>query len=237
MRTIFSVLLLSLASMAQSADLSGFFVKTDDFLKKYVKDGMVEYQAIKNNSSSINALYSEIGKMDLSGASEPEKKAFYINAYNLIVIYQVTKYYPLKSPLDQSGFFDKVKHSVAGESLTLNHLEIKKIILPYNDPRIHFVLACAAKSCPPLASFAFIPDKLDAQLEERTKLSINDGDWLKVDNKDKKAYISKIFEWYQKDFTKAGTSVLAFINRYRKTAIPDSYSIKYYEYDWGLNEG
>lgn len=237
MKTIFSVLLLSVTATLQGADLNGFFSKTDDFLGKYVKDGMVEYKAIKNNSSSINALYTEIGKTDLSGASDAEKKAFYINAYNLIVIYQVTKYYPLKSPLDQSGFFDKVKHMVAGESLTLNHLEIKKIILPYNDPRIHFALACAAKSCPPLASYAFVPDKLDAQLEERTKLAINDSNWLKVNNGEKKAYISKIFEWYQKDFTKAGMSVLEFINKYRKTAIPASYSLTYYEYDWGLNEG
>ncbi|MEM6360586.1 MAG: DUF547 domain-containing protein, partial [Bacteroidota bacterium] len=48
------------------------------------------------------------------------KNAFFVNAYNLIVIYQVAKFYPLKSPLDRSGFFDRVKHTVAGESITLN---------------------------------------------------------------------------------------------------------------------
>ena len=66
--------------------------------------------------------------MDLSSASAESKKAFYINAYNLIVIYQVSKFYPLKSPLDKSGFFDKVKHQVAGEALTLNALELKTLV-------------------------------------------------------------------------------------------------------------
>ena len=32
-------------------------------------------------------------------------------------------------------------------------------------------------------------------------------------------------------------TVIEFINKYRKTAIPASYSVVHYEYDWSLNEG
>lgn len=238
MKKLFILLLVFAINIEISAaDLSSFYSKSDAFFKKYITNGKVDYKTIKANSSEITFLYQEINKMNLTNASEDEKKAFYMNAYNLIVIYQVSKYYPLKSPLDQSGFFDKVKHNVAGESMTLNSLEIKKLILTYKDPRIHFALACAAVSCPPLASFAFKPATMDAALTTRTKKALNDKDWLKVNASSKKVELSKIFEWYKKDFTMNGAkSIIDFINQYRTTPIPENYKVAHYEYDWALNE-
>lgn len=231
------VLFLNMPLAGNATDLNSFFKQADAFLKKYVKEGRVAYKDIKQNSSEIESLYKTINSADLSSASELEKKAFYINAYNLIVIYHVSKYYPLKSPLDQSGFFDKVKHTVAGEPLTLNALEIKKLILTTKDPRVHFALACAAVSCPPLASFGYTPQQLDQQLRERTVLALNDPNWLKIHTNENKVLLSKIFDWYKKDFTMNGeSSVIEFINKYRKNKIPTGYQVGYYEYDWSLNE-
>lgn len=223
---------------SKAGDLLTFFYEADSFLKKYVENGKVHYGQINQNFKSIEKLYNDIGVINLEDVGADTRKAFYINAYNLVVIYQVAKYYPLKSPLDRSGFFDRVKHTIAGESITLNALEIKKIVFEYKDPRIHFALACAAKSCPPLASFAYTPDQLERQLNERTKLSVNDSAWLKINNASKRVLLSKIFDWYEKDFTMNGeNTVMEFINIYRKAPIPANYTIGYYEYDWGLNEG
>ena len=230
------LLVLLFAFLNPAADVENFFQRADAFLSTYVKDGNVAYKQIHDNPAEIAWLYDKIGSMDVSSLNPQEQKAFYINAYNLIVIYQVSTYYPLKSPMDASGFFDKVSHKVAGEGLTLNALEYKKLLLVHNDARIHFVLACAAKSCPPLASFAFLPARLEQQLDERTIKSINDSGWLKVDARQKTVSISKIFQWYEKDFTRDGGTVLGFINTYRKSEIPSSYAVKYYEYNWQLNE-
>ena len=121
--------------------------------------------------------------------------------------------------------------------MTLNYLEIKKLILTYKDPRIHFALACAAVSCPPLANFAFKPSSMDASLTNRTQNALNDKEWLKVNGSSKKVELSKIFEWYKKDFTMNGQkSVIDFINQYRSTPIPTNYKVSHYEYDWALNE-
>ena len=226
------------ASGLHAGSLNDFFKQADSFFSAYVHDGKVAYKEIKANSSGIEGLYNTIGIMDLSNASANEKKAFYINAYNLIVIYQVARYYPLKSPLDQSGFFDRVKHTVAGESITLNHLEIKNLLFAYKDPRLHFALACAAQSCPPLASGAYTPDNVDAKLTDRTTRALNDNNWLVVKTGEGKVELSKIFDWYKKDFTMNGQKpVLEFINTYREQKIPAGYTISYYEYDWSLNEG
>lgn len=218
------------------ANLSEFLSATDQFLKTHVQNGSVAYETIKEHPESINALYSYIENADPSTFSTIERKSFYINAYNIIVIYQVSKYYPLKSPLDASGFFDAVKHQVGGQSLTLNQLEIKKLLSEYQDARIHFVLACAAKSCPQLGSFAYTPDKLDEQLEARTVMAINDPTWLMIDPEEKKVKISKIFQWYEKDFNLKGESVRTFINTYRKKMLPESYKLDFYEYNWALND-
>jgi hypothetical protein len=213
-----------------------FEQKAQTFLAKHVKNGLVDYGAIAKNISEVEALYTSIGTMELAGMQDDTRKAFYINAYNLIVIYWVAKHYPLKSPLDDSGFFDQVKHRVAGEVLTLNTLEIKKLLLPFKDARLHFALACAAVSCPPLASFAYTAAKLDQQLNERTALAINNASWLVVKPTAKRVEISKIFEWYGRDFLAEKSTVIDWINQYKKEPIPASYVVNYYEYNWQLNE-
>ncbi len=138
--------------------------------------------------------------------------------------------------MDIGGFFDKKTHQVAGEQLTLNKLEKEKLLQPYKDARFHFVLVCAAKSCPSLMSAAFTPENVEEQLKQRTKLSVNNNEWLKVNDKQKMVEVSKIFEWYKNDFTTDSNSVLGWINGFRATKIPANYKVAYYEYDWALNE-
>jgi len=238
MKTLLVTLLfLATSLMSFGGDqLSAFTSSSDYFLKKYVSNGSVAYTKIKQNIGEVEALYALIGEMNLSGVDVAMQKSFYINAYNLIVIYWVAKHYPLKSPLDNSGFFDKVKHKVAGEEITLNSLEIKRLLFPYKDARLHFALACAAKSCPPLASFAYTPVTLDKQLTERATAALNNPGWLKINNAEKKVELSKIFEWYKKDFTADGKTELEWINQYRKEKIPATYTVGFYEYNWALNE-
>ena len=219
---------------SQAADLSTFFAESEQFFQKWVRHGQVDYTGVKKNFTQISGLYEQINQMSLQQASASEQKAFYINSYNLAVIYQVAKYYPLKSPMNQSGFFDKVKHEIAGEAMTLNALEIEKIVLSYRDPRIHFALACAAKSCPHLANFAYVPNQLEQQLESRTKKAINDPEFIVV--KEGGVAVSKLFDWYKKDFTQNGQTVIQFINQYRARAIPTSSPITYYPYNWQLND-
>ncbi len=237
MRKLFLILAaLTIQNGIHAQNVNTFFNQSDAFFKKYVSNGSVSYTSVKKNIGEIEVLYKQVGAMNVSKENDATKKAFYINAYNVIVIYYVAKHYPLKSPLDNSGFFDKVKHKVSGEDLTLNALEIKKLLLTYKDARVHFALACAARSCPPLASFAYMPDQLDKQLTERTTQAVNDSDWLKVQPGKKSVELSKIFDWYKKDFTTDGKSVIDWINPYRKEKIPASYSVGYYEYNWKLND-
>ena len=233
--TIVVVLLSSLSLMAYKQELTKFNQEVDIFLKKYVQDGKVDYKRLKDNFQEVDKLYQSLASVKIDELTDKEIKALYINAYNIIVIRQITEYYPLKSALDKNGFFDKVKHNVGGEKLTLDQIEKGKVIIPFRDPRVHFAFSCAAVGCPELADFAFTADKLDAQLDERTTNAINNPDFIRVKSGQNLVELSMIFKWYERDFKMKADDVMSYINEYRKSKIPSGYNIDHYEYDWSLN--
>jgi len=219
-----------------STEKNTFFSETDKFLKKYVKDGKVAYKAIKKNPEQLIKLVSTISAFDFKNTDKNTEIAFWINAYNILVIQSVVNNYPLKSPSNVKGFFDTLKHLAADEKLTLNEIENKKLREKFGDARIHFVLVCAAQSCPAIINQAYLPAKLDEQLDARTKTNLNDDNFIQVDSEAKKVAISEIFKWYKLDFTTGGNTVLQYINRYRNEKIPEDHEVGFYQYDWSLNE-
>lgn len=214
---------------------SDFFEKADDFLKTYVKDGRVDYKGIKKDTSTLDALLNMAENISVVKENANEYQAFWINGYNLLVIKGVVENYPLKSPLDVNGFFDKTKHPIGGERITLNDIENKILRGEFpSEPRFHFVLVCAGLGCPPIIDRAYRPKSLDAQLQEQTKLALNDTQFIQVNNN--KVKVSQIFEWYKGDFTPKGQSLVDFINKYRSEKLPEQAKVSYYPYDWSLNE-
>ncbi len=235
-KTFLNSLLLLLALTLASSLQASFFTDTDAFLKKNVSYGKVDYAGIKASPAELNSLVSQVASYAYSSKDKNTQKAFLINAYNILVIKNVVDHYPIAKPLDVPGFFDKTKFKVAGMSLTLSDIENKKIRPVFKDSRTHFALVCAAKSCPPLANYAFMPSKVDAQLDAITKKAMNNKYFMKVDAEKKTVRFSKIFEWYKEDFLAEADDVLAYVNKYRTTAIPSSYKQSFYTYNWALNE-
>jgi len=230
----FILFLLFTNTNAQVKNLPDFFNKTDKFLSTYVKTGKVNYKSIYTGKANLDELVSfAAGKQNFSSSSE--EKAFYLNTYNLMVIKGIINVYPTKGPMKTAGFFDKKTFTVNGATVTLNGIENDIVRKKYNDARIHFALVCGAKSCPPIQSYAFRPDKLDAQLETLTKQSIQDKSFTRVNSKTGKPSVSMIFNWYKEDFIKAKGSVVNFLNAYLKAPLPSNATLEYYSYDWALN--
>ncbi|MEO0581808.1 MAG: DUF547 domain-containing protein [Bacteroidota bacterium] len=220
---------------AQVNDINTFFDQTDQFLKSYVKNGQVAYEKL-NNNAQLNQLTDFVGRASLSNLDAATTQAFYINAYNLLVIKGAVANYPLTSVLNVNGFFDSKKYKVAGQSLTLNQIEKDRLLKTYKDSRFHFVLVCGAVGCPPITNFAYRPEKLESQLQSQTRKALNNAQFIRVDAANQSVSLSQIFEWYSSDFGGSKTSALAFINKYRSQKIPADYKIQFYTYDWSLNE-
>lgn len=212
---------------------SNFFNEANTFFKSYVSSGHVAYEKISVNPAELNNLVSLIEQTSISINDPKAYQAFYINAYNILVIKGIIDHYPLKSPLDKSGFFDKTKYKVARESITLNDIENKKLRAQFNDARFHFVLVCGALGCPPLIASAYLPNTLEEQLQKQTEIALNNQDFIKVKNN--KVELSEIFKWYKDDFVQNGSEI-EFINIFRTDKINLKSKVSYYPYNWNLNQ-
>lgn len=234
------IILLSIVSafpsFGQTSDTTTIFDEFNSFLLEEVVFGLVDYEKLKKNPETLNNLVSAIAAYNPSDSSQDHKTAFYTNAYNILVIKQVTDNYPINSPMDVKGFFKVKTFNVAGEILTLDGIEFTKLIGPTKDPRIHFALGCGARSCPFLYDNAFFPDKLQEQLEFRSELIIDRPNYVFVDNKNGRVVLNKIFDWYGDQFTAVSGSLIKYVNIYRFYKVPDDYTVEFQEYDWTLND-
>jgi len=227
---IFLQYVFSLSLTAQPA-VESFFESSDSFFKKYTDDGKVDYQSIINDAA-INPLITVIE--NIPSIDNQNKKAFLVNAYNLWVIKKITKEYPVSNVQSIAQFFNKKDVTIGGSQYSLNQLEKENILNEFKDPRLHFVLVCAAVDCPPITNYSFTPENLEEKLEQQTKLAINDRQFLK--SMGNQYSLSQIFKWYRFDFGGSKQSVINFINKYKSKEIPSDASITYYDYDWTLND-
>ncbi|NJN34059.1 MAG: DUF547 domain-containing protein, partial [Saprospiraceae bacterium] len=208
----------------------------DILLKKYVaQSGNVNYKSFKNSATDKAALEEYIKTLSTNAPTDKtakkEKMAFWINAYNALTIKLILDKYPLSKITDLDGgkTWDVKRYTFDGKKLSLNDIE-NNILRPMGDARIHFAINCAAKSCPPLANEAFTAENLETLLAKRTKRFVNDdkANALKINE----IKVSKIFEWYAKDFG----NLIVFLNKYAPIKLEANARILYQEYDWRLNE-
>jgi len=220
----------------------------ETLLKKYVSRGKVDYLEWKKNDFEIFEEYIESLKdIAIENMEEDERKVFWINTYNALTVYAVLKRIPANSLLARifsvqmiSGFFDEIEYDIAGESLTLNDIENEKLRKGFNDPRSHFVIVCASRSCPALQVEIFEAKGLDKRLDKATKLFIQDTTRNRLDKKKNILYLSQIFKWYVQDFIDRSGSIVNYLKRYllkEDTEYLSSHEvqIEYLYYDWLVN--
>lgn len=215
----------------------------DALLKAAVKGRMVDYAVVEKQAPALHAFVESVrttpseGKDGLASMTKEQRLAFYTNAYNATVLALVLEHKKPKSVLSVDGFFDKRKHTIAGESLTLNELEEKKI-RSSGDPRVHFVVNCASDDCPPLAPFAYRGETWERDLENQTRAYLARPGEIAIDESKKTITIVQLFEWYRGDFG-GDDGVRKFLARYdaarAKTLMEKSYTLAYRPYDWDLN--
>ena len=233
------VLLFFLPATSFSEDLWG------ELLAKHVVAGEVDYEGMSIDSLQLDQYLDSLQQSSLVSMSEPEKLALYINGYNACTVRLILDNRNdgenVQSIKDIGGWFSspwRIKFcTIAGTEYTLDEIEHEVIRPNFNDPRVHFALNCASKSCPKLSSTPYQAEILDDQLEEQTAAFINDSlyNYIEVDT----LYLSKIFDWYEEDFP---AGVYEFVRHYaRGTFLQnlnsrlDAVPIHYSDYDWSLN--
>jgi hypothetical protein len=253
---IAALITLPCAARAQAFDYSAW----DRTLATHVTGaGLVDYAVLRANPEELKRFISEVAAR--SPVSDPkdfstraDQMAYWINAYNALVISGVLESWPVRSVLDigvlPHSFFWKRRFTVGGREMTLDDIEKDMLRKQFGDPRIHFALVCASKSCPRLGRQAYRPETLDQQLDAAARSFINDPRGMKIDAAQNRVSLSHIFKWYGEDFEAyvrsknlqgSGPPVLTFVRQYlddakrRDLDALHSPSIQYMDYDWGIN--
>ncbi|HYZ87570.1 MAG TPA: DUF547 domain-containing protein [Bryobacteraceae bacterium] len=229
----------------------------DRVLKASVNDiGEVDYAKLKGNAD----LERYVGMIEKSSPgnepklfpSKADELAYYINAYNALVMSAVVKKYPVKSIgaslLSRGSFFRFTKHTVGGEKINLEDLENKVLRSPkYAEPRIHFAIVCASLSCPELSRDAYTAANLEQQLEFQARQYFAETRNLSADPKSNTVTLPAIMDWYKADFeafekNSGKQALLAYALRYatpQKRAAAEglkSPRIVFRDYDWSIND-
>lgn len=217
-------------------------------LKPYIEsNGLVDYDKMKNDKW-VHDQVERLKTADIQSMDRNEEFAFWLNAYNILTIKGV--YMELErnpnwkgnlSLLSKFRFFFLRRFNVAGKKINLRNIENKILRKRFKDPRIHFVINCASKSCPNLPNRLFTAETLENYLKSLTINFINDKDHVFLDTEKDILYLNPIFKWYEKDFEPQGgvkRFILYYLQEVGKT-ITDSYKrakIEYLPYNWTIND-
>lgn len=234
----------------------------DGALQRWVRDGGVDYLAVLAEEEALRRF---IATFDAAGprstpdrfSTEPERLAYYLNAYNALVLLGVVDNWPIDTVQDVGGwleprpgfgFFYGLRFPLDGRLINLYELE-NEVIRAFADARIHAAINCASESCPSLAARAFEPPTLDSQLDVVTRAFCSSAPHVVIDEKLEEIQLSAIFEWYRGDFEEHArrlgrpATVIDFIAAFARPEVASAleqarsaeFDVVFRPYDWSLN--
>jgi len=217
-------------------------------LENWVSDDRVAYAGLKSAAQAPLEPYLETLSAtcvpDYVTWSREQRLAFWLNAYNAFTVKLIVDHHPISS-IRKIGFLPGAAFrrrfipmpELKGGSISLDDIENDTLRADFREPRIHFALVCASVGCPPLRKEAYRGSDLDRQLDEQTRLFLNDTDKNRFDPETNTLYLSPIFKRFRADFEAVAGSVAAYVAGYLgdpRISKP-GVKIKYTDYDWSLN--
>ena len=263
---LFALALVSLhpsAVLAQAAGFDHSHAAWTTLLRKHVvllrggQASQLRYAAMAVERSALKAYLAQLSAVPTTAFeafTKPQQMAFLINAYNAFTVELILTRYPqLESIRDLGGVFSKpwsIRNvPLLGRVMTVDEVEHDTLRARgrYDDPRIHFAVNCASVGCPMLREEAFVAERLDTQLDEQAARFMADRSRNRYAAG--KLEVSRIFDWYGKDFAlghKGVASLQDFMARHadlladspadRERIRGKAAPLSFLEYDWKLND-
>lgn len=230
-------------------------------LGTYLHDGLVDYAVLQRSRAGLDAYLEALAGTDagvLGAAPRDARLAFWINAYNACALRLVIDHYPIQ----KAGFPASLVRSlqgvpansirqipdtwtrefcdVAGQARALDEIE-HEVIRPMGEPRIHFAVNCASRSCPVLAPEAYTAEGLNEQLDAAVRRFVaSPGNYVLEREGDPTLWLNKVLDWYREDFGGSDGVVQLLLRyvtpedaEYIRARSPD---VEFLDYDWTLND-
>ena len=213
----------------------------------------MNYKALKEqDKATLDNLRRQMATVDVLALTRQDQLAYWINLYNISVVGIVVDNYPVESikdlstdPIVRLNIFKKPLVDIKRGKVSLNDIENEKIRAGFKDPRIHFAINCAAKSCPPIRPEPYMGSQISQQLDDQTRKFLNGPNGIRVEKKGGALVLhtTKVMDWFGEDFVKWGGGQREFIIRYAASdkrkqieAAGNQVDIKYDAYSWDLND-
>lgn len=237
----------------------------DKILDTYVRDGYVYYLALQKERGPLDRYLAllDVPRATVEGWPQADQEAFWVNAYNALVLRTVIDAYPIKAKSQDypaksvrqiPGAFDQQRHRVAGALLTLDDLE-KTVIAGFGDARLILALGRGAIGSGRLRSEAYTGATLEAQLSLVVKECAARVSCVKVDRIQNVVQVTPLVSWrdavFVQSFAAAGTmwsnrspierAVAAMVYPHlfpgeRELLALNTFQMKYGDFDWRLND-
>lgn len=217
-----------------------------DTLEQFVdKQGRTDFKALEKDSGKLEQFLKAIASVSPASnpelfASANETMAYHINSYNALAMWGVIERDIPKnfsSLWKRASFFKFRKVIIGGKKTNLYDYE-NKVIRPLDEPRSHFALNCMVLDCPQLPKAVFTADSLDQELQAASEEFFSKDKHIRIDHESKELHLSSILKFYTKDFVPSNDKqdLVAYVNQYVKTPIPQDYKVKFIKYDWTVNQ-
>jgi hypothetical protein len=236
----------------------------DRILDVYVRDGMVYYAALRTERAGLDRYVASLEQAAwVADAPDADRRAFWINAYNALVLRTVINAYPIAgkgqgypaASIGQiPGAFDKTRHRVAGQVLTLDEME-KTVIAGFGDARMLIALGRGTLGSGRLRSEAYTGARLNEQLDQAVEEFVKRADVFRIDRSLGVVEVTPLFSWREAAFVQAYTAggdkwdkrspleralmVMTFPHRLpteREFLALNTFQMKFGAYDWRLND-
>jgi Protein of unknown function, DUF547 len=236
----------------------------DQLLDLYVRGGDVYYRALKSDRAKLDGYLNLVAGASVDKLSREEQIAFWLNAYDALVLRTVIDHYPIqgksaaypaKSIRQIPGAFERLPHRVAGRTLTLDQIE-QTVLTDFHDPRLYFAIGRGAIGGGRLRSEAFTPGRLEEQLAEVAAECVSRAQCVQVDRESGKVGASAIFSWREKEFaakyadgaptafasrSPIERAVIAFVmpkllTTEKEFMAKNTFEVVYRPFDWTLND-
>lgn len=214
-------------------------------LERVATPSGVDYAALRADHADLDAYRTQLARAPVP-ASGAARMAHFINAYNAWTLALVVDHLPADRAA-WSGWsirslgagvlsvWRRFTFELGGKRLSLDQVE-HEILRKLGDPRIHFALNCASRSCPALAATPYLARTLERDLERATERFLRDPTQLRVVGD--AVQVNPILDWFAADFESAG-GVRAFL----EARLPEGPTrdrlregrLAFFDYDWRLN--
>ena len=199
--------------------------------------GRVDYAALRADREPLDRY---VARLEAVGpASTPERfptdahrLAYWLNAYNALVLFQVVERESLGSVGDAKlRFFWWTRFAVDGRRLNLYAIENDVIRGGFGEPRVHFALNCASLGCPRLPREPFEAERLEHQLARETAGFLAEERNVAIE--DGAIVLSELFDWFAEDF---GGDPAAWVRAHApQRELPVGVPVHYRPWDWSSN--